>query len=722
MTSAEPHAGVEHLADAQAALRRVATLVARESLPDEVFAAVTEEAARVLSTGAVGMLRFERDETATLVAQSNTPWDPVPLGTRFTLDGENVVTQVFRSGEAARMDDWANATGPVAAMATVLGVRSAVATPIVVEGCAWGTLVAATNESDPLPPDTESRIGEFTELVATAIANTEARSQLSRLADEQAALRRVATLVAKESSLVDVMAGVARELADVLGDVEWALARDDGDGMATALVVSDHNNTPAGTRVPITAGSAYGRAITEGRPARIDDYFAETGDLARIARRDGVHAAVSCPILVGGRTWGAMSVGWYNPDPLPPETETVVARFSDLVATAIANAEARAQAERLADEQAALRRVATLVAQGVPAPDIFSAVSEEVARLFGTAMAAIGRFEADEPAVVTVGAAEDTRARIPIGLRLPLDDALVVTQVYRTGRCLRTDLTPATSPAADFQGLINRMSTVASPIVVDGRLWGVIAVTSESELLPLDTQERLEKFTELVATAIANTETRAELTASRARIVAASDDARRRIERDLHDGAQQRLVSLGLELRMAAESLPIELPELDARLEHVADEIDGVIDDLREMSRGIHPAILSDGGLGPAIEMLALRAAVPVELELGPPTRFAAQLEVAAYYVVSEALTNTAKHANASRARVLVEEQDGRVCVSIDDDGDGGAELDGGSGLAGLRDRVEALGGSFRVSSPPGQGTIVVVELPVTGDGGPPAR
>jgi signal transduction histidine kinase len=150
-------------------------------------------------------------------------------------------------------------------------------------------------------------------------------------------------------------------------------------------------------------------------------------------------------------------------------------------------------------------------------------------------------------------------------------------------------------------------------------------------------------------------------------------------------------------------------------------EIDGVIDDLREMSHGIHPAVLSVGGIGPAMEMLALRAAVPVELELGPPTRFAPQLEIAAYDVVSEALTNTAKHANASRARVLVEEQNGRVCVSIDDDGDGGAELDGGSGLAGLRDRVEALGGSFRLSSPPGQGTIIVVELPVTGDGGPPA-
>jgi signal transduction histidine kinase len=388
---------------------------------------------------------------------------------------------------------------------------------------------------------------------------------------------------------------------------------------------------------------------------------------------------------------------------------------------AIANAEARAQVERLADEQAALRRVATLVAQGLPAPDIFSAVSDEVARLFGTMMAAVGRFESEEPAVVVVGAAEETRARVAIGSRFELDDPLVVTQVYRTGRSVRADLTSDTSPGADYLHLINRVSTVASPIVVDGRLWGVIAVTSESEQLPLDTQDRLEKFTELVATAIANTETRAELTASRARIVAASDDARRRIERDLHDGAQQRLVSLGLELRIAAESVPAELPELDAQLGNVADEIDGVIDDLREMSRGIHPAVLSEGGLRPAIEMLALRATVPVELDLGPPTRFAAQVEVAGYYVVSEALTNTAKHANASRARVLVDERDGRVCVSIDDDGDGGAELEGGSGLSGLRDRVEALGGSFRLSSPPGQGTVVAVELPVTGDAGRPA-
>jgi signal transduction histidine kinase len=719
MTSTESHAAVEHLAEAQAALRRVATLVARESSPDAVFAAVTDEAARVLGTGAVGMLRFEPDETAILVAQSNTPWDPLPLGTCFPLDGENVVTRIFRTGEAARVDDWTNATGAVAAMADVLGARSCVGTPIVVEGRTWGTLLAVTNESDPLSPDTESRIAEFTELVATAIANTEARSQLSRLAQEQAALRRVATLVAKESPLSDVLAGVARELALVVGDVEWALARDDGDGMATPVAVSDNCPTPAGTRVPIDAGSAFGQAITEGRTARID-YFGLTGDFPRIAQTRGIRAVVSYPIFVRGRTWGALSVGRRNADPLPPATEALLERFSDLVATAIANAEARAQVERLADEQAALRRVATLVAQGLPAADVFSAVSGEVARLFGTKMAAVGKFEAEQPAVVVVGAAEETQMRVPIGTRLDLDDALVVTQVYRTGRSVRADLTSETVPAADVPHLINGASTAASPIIVDGRLWGVIAVTSETEPLPFDTQERLEKFTELVATAIANTEARSELTASRARIVAASDDARRRIERDLHDGAQQRLVSLGLELRIAAEGVPAELPALDAQLGSVADEIDGVIDDLREMSRGIHPAVLSDGGLGPAIQMLARRATVPVELDLGPTTRFSAQVEVAAYYVVSEALTNTAKHANASRARVRVEERDGRVCVSIDDDGDGGAEVAGGSGLSGLRDRVEALGGSLSLNSPPGQGTMVGVELPIIGGDGPP--
>jgi signal transduction histidine kinase len=717
MTSADPHA-IERLAGEQASLRRVATLVARESSPEAVFGAVTEEAGRVLGTAAVGMLRFEPDGTATLVAQSDTPWDPPPLGTSFDLVGENVVTKVFRTGEPARVDDWADATGPVAAMATVLGVRSCVATPIVVEGRTWGTLLAATDQSDPLPADTQSRVCEFTEFVATAIANAEARSQLSGLANEQAALRRVATLVARGATPERVFRAVAAEVDALFkGDVS-AIVRFEEDGTATVLgdIGGPHE---AGKRVTLDPGYVVHTVRETSRSARFDTDDPSSANTSSLVRMASVRSAVASPIVVEGELWGAITAASVN-GPLAPAAQQRLTEFTELVATAVANTQARNEVTALAEEQAALRRVATLVAQGVPAPDIFSAVSDEVARLFGTTMAAVGRFDPDEPAVIIVGAAQRTRERVPIGSRWRLDDAIIATQVYRTGcsaRAGRADLASATPAAADFLRRINRVSSVASPIVVDAGLWGVMTVTSETELLPPDTQDRLEKFTELVAIAITNAETRAELTASRARIVAASDDARRRIERDLHDGAQQRLVSLALELYTAAESVPIELPELQARLGSVAGEIDGVIEDLREMSRGIHPAVLSDGGLWPAVEMLALRATVPVQLDLGPPTRFAAHVEVAAYYVVSEALTNTAKHANASRARVTVQARNDRVCVTIGDDGCGGAEMNGGSGLAGLRDRVEALGGSFRLSSPLGQGTVIDVELPVTGNG-----
>jgi GAF domain-containing protein len=1211
------NAGTRHsralLADEQAALRRVATLVARESSPAEIFGAVTEEARRVLESEAVGLLRFEADGTATLVAQSDTPWDPPPLGTRFTLDGENVVAQVLRTGEVARADDWSGSTGSVAAMASVLGIPSAVASPVVVEGALWGTIVVATSRSKPLPAETESRITQFTGLVATAIANAEARSELSRLAEEQAALRRVAVLVAqqtspaevfagvtaavgpllgadlsalhvfhgdgaatvvaswsqagptlpigtrlplegdsavahifqtaaaaridgyadaegetaevarglhlrsavgapivvegelwgalmaatrgeeplpedaeariaaftelvatavsnaqarehvaalaeeqaalrrvaelvaKESALPDVLAGVAEELANVLGDVEWALARDDGDGMATALAVSDHNPTPAGTRVPVDADTAFGRAIREGRPARIDDYFAAEGEIARIARDHGVRAAVSCPIVVRGRTWGAMSVGWRNHDPLPPQTETVVARFTELVATAIANAEARAQVERLADEQAGLRRIATLVARGVQPEQVFAAVTEEAAATFD-AQAIVIRFEHDPPASVIVGLSRESD--IPIGTRWPFEEGMTSAEVYRTGRSARlsafdwasrkgrvaetavrvgansqlsspilvegslwgvitlvaseelphdteqrlekfTELVTtaianaesglALRASADEQGALRRVATlvaasappsdvfaavtteiaqvlgadatllcrvesdgaavvvgtwtddtpapalgtriqrggrnlitavletgrpariesygdatgdasevartyglrsavgapilvegrlwglvvagttqdeplppnaeerlagftelvataianaqahddltsiagqqaalrrvatlvaqrvvpeevfravaeeaggllgadiaslvrlesdntvtvvagpvpgphalgarltidpgfvvdavgrtgrparfetddpaaegmpevvrrlglrsaVASPIVVEGALWGAVVLGSFGESFPPETEQRLGEFTELVATGISNATARAELVASRARIVAAGDEARRRIERNLHDGTQQRLVSLGLAVRAAEADLPADRDDLRTRLSGVATGLVAAVEDLQEISRGIHPAILSKGGLAPALRTLAHRSAIPVDLDIAAEVRFAEPIEVAAYFVASEALANAAKHSEGSRIDVSLEQRDGRLRLSVRDDGIGGADAARGSGLIGLADRVEALGGSLRVSSRPGDGTRVTAELPL---------
>jgi len=208
---------------------------------------------------------------------------------------------------------------------------------------------------------------------------------------------------------------------------------------------------------------------------------------------------------------------------------------------------------------------------------------------------------------------------------------------------------------------------------------------------------------------------REELAASRTRVVAAADQARRRIERDLHDGTQQRLVSLVLDLRAAQAAVPPELPELRAQLARVADGLTGALEDLRELSRGIHPAVLSEGGLAPALKALARRSAVPVELEVEVPARLAEPVEVAAYYVVSEALANTAKHANASVIHVRVQAGDDRLQLSVRDDGVGGATPGRGSGLVGLTDRVQALGGTITIHSPAGQGTRLQIDLPVQG-------
>jgi signal transduction histidine kinase len=259
-------------------------------------------------------------------------------------------------------------------------------------------------------------------------------------------------------------------------------------------------------------------------------------------------------------------------------------------------------------------------------------------------------------------------------------------------------------------------SMVGCPITVEGRLWGLMVVAStRPEPLPAGTEARIARFTELVATAVANTQARAELAASRARIVRSADETRRRIERDLHDGIQQRLVSLGLDLRVAQAGVPTELPQLRAELARVADGLGAALDELRELSRGIHPAILSEGGLGPALKALARRSAIPVELGACVGIRLPEPVEVAAYYVVSEALTNAAKHAHASAVHVDVHTADGRLRLSVRDDGVGGADPARGSGLIGLSDRVQAVGGTITVASPPGEGTSLLVDFPIDG-------
>jgi signal transduction histidine kinase len=334
----------------------------------------------------------------------------------------------------------------------------------------------------------------------------------------------------------------------------------------------------------------------------------------------------------------------------------------------------RDELRRVADEQAALRRVATLVAGGVSPSEVFASVAEETGHVLDAETTAVSRFEPDNTATV-VGSWDK----------------------------------PGTKPRE--QGI---RSSVGSPIMVDGKLWGVIiAFSGTGEPQPDDTEGRLSGFTELVAMAVANTESRAQLAASRARVVAAADETRRRIERDLHDGTQQRLISLALELRAAQDRVPPEQTGLVEQWSRTAQGLTDIVEELREISRGVHPAILEKGGLGPALRALARRAGVRAELNLGVQGRLTERVEVAAYYVVSEALTNAAKHARASVVVVDVTATGDALRLVVRDDGVGGADASRGSGLIGLIDRVEAAGGRIEITSPPGGGTSLLVTIPL---------
>ena len=373
--------------------------------------------------------------------------------------------------------------------------------------------------------------------------------------------------------------------------------------------------------------------------------------------------------------------------------------------------------ERLAEEQAALRRVATLVADQAGADDIFTAVAEEVTRLLRANMGGVARYGADQ-SLTLVAEWHEGSAGLPVGMRLEQENDIDRLRELWSGRPVRlSDYEGMSDLVVGLAKELGIYSTVGAPILVDGVVWGSIYVNStEPEPFPDDTESRILGFAELVATAISNAVSRAQLAASRARVVAAADETRRRIERDLHDGIQQRLVSLALELRFAEEGVPPDQTELKKTLARVADGLTDALDEVRELARGIHPAILSEGGLRPALKALARRSAVPVELEVDVETQLPERVEVATYFVVSEALANAAKHARASVAHVRVTAAGSLLQVSIRDDGLGGADPSRGSGLIGLTDRVQALGGTLSVLSPPGQGTTIQVELPA-GDG-----
>jgi signal transduction histidine kinase len=703
----------------QAALRRVATLVATVAAPEEVFCTVAEEVARLSRADVAAVLRYESDASAIVIGSWGDREQHLPIGARLALAGHGVAAVIRRTGRPARVARIAGPPGSVAAAFESARMQSGVGSPIVVDGRLWGVVIAARASGEPLPPHVERRIPAFTELVAIAIANAQARVDLRAVADEQAALRRVATLVARAAPPAAVFGAVAEEVGYVLATADFTMvARYDDDAVEVVGAWSRAGDKLLlGRRTPLGGRNVSTLVFESNQPARVDDLTEDASALGVAAYGTGMRSSAGAPIEVEGRLWGVVIVAASEQRALPIGIEHRLAEFTELVATAIANAQAREELDTLADEQAALRRMATLVARGEPPRAVFAAVAAEVGRLLPVDLTLIGRYGSGGT-VTGVGGWSRAGDAVPVATtRVHLGGRNVTALVFETGRPARLEsYDEATGAAADDARRRGLRSAVGAPIRVESRLWGImLAASTHADTLPPSTEDRLARFTELVGTAIAKAEAHGELMRSRARIVAGADEVRRRIERNLHDGAQQRLLFVALKLRAALADMPGGMDDLAAELEGIVDELNKALDELRELARGIHPAVLTEGGLPAALRALARRCAVPVRLDLRVEGRLPETVEVAAYFVASEALANAVKHADASKITVEVDARDAVLLIRIRDDGVGGADYEGGSGLVGLKDRVEALGGRIVLESAPGRGTSVAAELPVDG-------
>jgi GAF domain-containing protein len=709
ISNAESREALARLADEQAALRRVATLVARDAPPDEVFDAVAMEVGKLLDTDITVVGRYDSDGAATATGSWSASPGGVPVGTRSAIGGRNVLTLVAETGKPARLEGYEEASGEAADIARQHGWRSSIAAPISVEGRLWGVMLVASQQPEPFPAGAEMRLAAFTDLVATALANAQAHGEVRRFGEEQAALGRVATLVAAGAAAEQVFTAVVGEASSLLGLERIELVRYDGDSRGTVMAASGEHPFPAGSTWSLDDPSVMATVARTGRTARINDYSDLQGEIARVAREAGFQSAIGAPVTVQGRLWGAIIAISTEPEPIPERSEARLGQFTELVATAVANAEARQALERVAAEQATLRRIATLVAEGVRPEEVFAVVIEEVGALFDTNLTTVGRFDVDPPAFVPVALGKGMEG-IEVGTRWALSSPTAAERVFQSGRSVRVNerLRERSPALAEALARLGGVSTVSCPMMVEGRLWGAVLISSRDEL-PADTEERLEKFTDLVATAIANAEAKSELAASRRRIVAAADDARRRIERDLHDGIQQRLIALTFRARAMTTRSPDELPSIAAEL---SEGLKDVSDELREVSRGIYPTILTEAGLAPALRALARRSTTPIDVDVRLDERLPPHIEAAAYYIASEALTNVAKHAQAGVVQLKAERHDGTLTLEIRDDGVGGVDTKRGSGIVGLVDRAEALGGTISITSPPLGGTTLSARLP----------
>ncbi|MCD2195860.1 GAF domain-containing sensor histidine kinase [Actinomycetospora endophytica] len=569
-------------------------------------------------------------------------------------------------------------------------------------------MLTATSHPQPLPSGTEGRLEQFAHLVAAALGHSQARTDRRALADEQTALRTVAELAARGASTDAVLEEVAAQGSRLAG-VDFTTVLRYADDGATEVVAID--GAPDGVTVGMRAQAGGQGAVQAvwrtGHAARVDDLTAVSGRWPGIAAGAGYTASLAVPILLDGALWGALVV--VARQPLPDTNETHLANFADLVGTAIAAAQSRTQLGALADEQAALRRVAELVARG-PAPgEVFVAIANETSALLDDLPVALMVYDADADGAVVVATCN---CPAPIGLHVPFSAGTAVDQMFRTGRPAHVDSYQDTT-LAGITSQVGIVSTTAVPIMVEGRVRATLVSSNTDPAVRAAVEARLTQFAELAAVAIANAETKAELIASRARVVATADETRRRLQRDVHDGAQQRLVHTIIALKLARNALADESTETaSALVDEALANAERANHELRDIVHGILPASLTRSGLRAGLESLVADLTVPVEVTVRAP-RLPAPIETTAYFIVAEALTNVVKHAKADRALVQVGPEDGSLIVEVRDDGVGGVDPTRGTGLIGLLDRVDAAEGVLTITSPPGSGTTVRARLPM---------
>jgi signal transduction histidine kinase len=426
---------------------------------------------------------------------------------------------------------------------------------------------------------------------------------------------------------------------------------------------------------------------------------------------------------------------WLPPfhDHRPPYATSALA-FSAYLATAavlgrlVSQARKRAasaevEARSLASDRAALRRVATLIGAELRPERVFGDLTQEMGELLHLDLAALVRFETDG-SVTVAGRWSRVGAEPQVSVQWASMAKAMSVEVRETGRAVHIQDGAGPLGSLDvWMGHVGAHACIAGPVVVRGGMWGVMVGASvvPAPLAP-GTERRLEECTQLAATAIANACSRHELAASTARIMTSSHQARQRIERDLHDGVQQRLVSLALDVRRAEALAELNQVDLRERLSELRAGLVGAVDELREVARGIHPSILTEGGLKPALARLARRSPIPVELTVRGVDRGPEAVEVCVYYVASEALTNALKHAHATAVFIDLELVDGMAHLLVRDDGVGGADVRNGSGLIGMIDRLQALDGTIELRSPASHGTCLEVHVPWIAHAGPPAR